>query len=200
MNKMNKMRRLILPVLIMSAASCGIAWGAEHPKAEHPKAKDPKAEHPKAIGDIVAVAANVDGLKTLLTAVRTAGLVEMLQGKGPFTLFAPTDEAFAKLPEGTLETLLKPENEEMLAHILTYHVILGRVRAADVKTSKVKAANGLELRVKVAKDGVTVDQASVVKTDIGASNGIIHLIDAVLLPAAPKASPEASRPKDHPGH
>ena len=177
-----------------------VAMGSIAQAGDHPQAKQAKAEHPKAGADIVAVAAGADDFKTLVTAIKTAGLVETLQGKGPFTVFAPTDKAFAALPEGTLENLLKPENKQMLVDILTYHVIAGKVMAADVKTSKVTTVNGQELGIQVKKDGVMVDQAKVIKTDIAASNGVIHVIDAVLLPAAPKKDPEKARPKDHPGH
>ena len=133
-------------------------------------------------GDIVVVASGAGSFNTLVAAVKAAGLVETLQGKGPFTVFAPTDEAFAKLPQGTVESLLKPENKEKLVAILTYHVVAGKVMAADVKTMKVKTVNGKELDVKVADGVVTVDNAKVIKTDVAASNGVIHVIDTVVLP------------------
>jgi len=132
--------------------------------------------------DIVAVASSAGSFKTLVAAVKAAGLVETLQGKGPFTVFAPTDEAFAKLPAGTVESLLKPENKEKLVAILTYHVVPGKVMAADVKTMKAKTVNGKELSIKVEGGAVTVDNAKVVKTDVAASNGVIHVIDTVVLP------------------
>jgi uncharacterized surface protein with fasciclin (FAS1) repeats len=132
--------------------------------------------------DLVAVAAGADNFKTLVAAVKAAGLVETLQGEGPFTVFAPTDEAFAKLPAGTVENLLKPENKEKLAAILTYHVVAGKVMAADVKTMKAKTVNGQSLDVKVAENTVTVDNAKVIKTDVAARNGVIHVIDTVVLP------------------
>ncbi len=132
--------------------------------------------------DIVAVAAGADNFKTLVAAVKAAGLVETLQGKGPFTVFAPTDEAFAKLPAGTVEDLLKPQNKQKLVAILTYHVVPGKVMAADVKTMKAKTVNGKELSIKVEDGKVTVDNAKLVKTDVMAENGVIHIIDAVLLP------------------
>ena len=132
--------------------------------------------------DIVAVAAGAGSFNTLVAAVKAAGLVETLQGPGPFTVFAPTDEAFAKLPKGTVEDLLKPENKEKLVSILTYHVVPGKVMAADVKTMKAKTVNGKELDVKVKSGAVTVDNAKVVKTDVAASNGVIHVIDTVVLP------------------
>ena len=132
--------------------------------------------------DIVAVASENGSFKTLVAAVKAAGLVETLQGKGPFTVFAPTDAAFAKLPAGTLETLLKPENKEKLAGILTYHVVPGKVMAADVKSGKVKTVNGKELDVKAWSGKVSVDGANVTTADVAASNGVIHVIDTVVLP------------------
>ena len=132
--------------------------------------------------DLVAVAGGADNFKTLVAAIKAAGLVETLQGKGPFTVFAPTDEAFAKLPAGTVEDLLKPENKEKLKGILLYHVVPGKVMAADVKTMKVKTAGGKELSIKVEGGSVMVDNAKVVKTDVLASNGVCHVIDTVVLP------------------
>jgi uncharacterized surface protein with fasciclin (FAS1) repeats len=117
-----------------------------------------------------------------VAALKAAGLVETLQGTGPFTVFAPTDEAFGKLPHGTVEDLLKPENKAKLVAVLTYHVVAGKVMAADVKTMKVKTVNGQSLDVKVTDGNVTVDNAKVVKTDVAASNGVIHVIDTVVLP------------------
>jgi len=140
------------------------------------------ADKPAAKEDIVAVAAAAGNFKTLVSAIKAAGLVKTLQGKGPFTVFAPTDEAFAKLPEGTLAELLKPENKAKLAGILTYHVVPGKVMAADVKTMQAKTVNGQELAIKVADGKVTVNDANVIKTDVAASNGVIHVIDAVVLP------------------
>ncbi len=132
--------------------------------------------------DIVAVAAGGENFKTLVAAVKAAGLVETLQGKGPFTVFAPTDEAFAKLPAGTVEDLLKPENKEKLVAILKYHVVPGRVLAADVKTMEAKTAQGQSVKLKVSDEGVMVDNAKVIKTDLLAENGVIHVIDTVILP------------------
>jgi len=133
-------------------------------------------------GDIVAVASGAGSFNTLVAAVKAAGLVETLQSAGPFTVFAPTDAAFAKLPKGTVEDLLKPENKAKLVAILTYHVVPGKVMAADVKTMKAKSVNGKELSIQVDAAGVTVDNAKVVKTDVAASNGVIHVIDTVVLP------------------
>jgi uncharacterized surface protein with fasciclin (FAS1) repeats len=132
--------------------------------------------------DIVAVASSAGSFNTLVAAVKAAGLVETLQGTGPFTVFAPTDEAFAKLPKGTVENLLKPENKEKLVAVLTYHVVPGKVMASDVKTMKAKTVNGQELDVKAWDGKVTVNGAKVVKNDVAASNGVIHVIDTVVLP------------------
>lgn len=132
--------------------------------------------------NIVGVAADAGSFNTLVAAVKAAGLADTLAGEGPFTVFAPTDAAFAKLPEGTVENLLKPENKDKLIAVLTYHVVPGKVAAADVKTMMAKTVNGQDLNIQVADGGVTVDNAKVVKTDIVASNGIIHVIDTVVLP------------------
>jgi len=134
--------------------------------------------------DIVAVAAGAENFKTLVAAVKAAGLVETLQGDGPFTVFAPTDEAFAKLPAGTLESLLKPENKDKLIAILKYHVIAGKVLAADVKTGNVKTVEGQNVKLVLSAEGVTVDNAKVIKTDVMAENGVIHVIDTVIIPKA----------------
>jgi len=132
--------------------------------------------------DIVDTAVNAGSFKTLAAALQAAGLVDTLKGKGPFTVFAPTDEAFAKLPAGTVETLLKPENKAKLTAILTYHVVPGNVKAADVvKLTSAKTVQGQTVAID-AKDGVKINNAKVVKADIETSNGVIHVIDTVLLP------------------
>lgn len=133
--------------------------------------------------DIVDTAVGAGSFKTLAAALKAADLVDTLKGKGPFTVFAPTDEAFAKLPPGTVESLLKPENKAKLVAVLTYHVVPGKVLAKDVvKLTEAKTVQGSSVKI-AAKDGkVKVDAANVVKTDIEASNGVIHVIDAVILP------------------
>jgi len=134
--------------------------------------------------DIVDTAVAAGSFTTLAKALEAAGLLETLKGAGPFTVFAPTDEAFAKLPAGTLDTLLKPENRAKLTRILTYHVVPGRVMAADVvKLHSATAVSGDTIAIATHGGGVTVDNAHVVKTDIAATNGVIHVIDAVILPA-----------------
>jgi len=163
---MKTIRILTLTAIVAASSFVGVAHAEPKEKAN----------------DIVAVASGNGSFNTLVAAVKAAGLVETLQGPGPFTVFAPTDEAFAKLPNGTVEDLLKPENKAKLVSILTYHVVAGKVMAADVKTMKAKTVNGQSLDVKVTDGAVTVDNAKVVKTDVAASNGIIHVIDTVVLP------------------
>ena len=135
--------------------------------------------------NIVETAVAAGSFTTLAKALQAAGLVDTLMGKGPFTVFAPTDEAFAKLPEGTIEELLKPENKAKLQAILTYHVVPGKVMASQVVGLKsAKTVNGESVTIAVMDGGVMIDNAHVVKTDIATSNGVIHVIDTVLLPAA----------------
>jgi uncharacterized surface protein with fasciclin (FAS1) repeats len=133
--------------------------------------------------DIVDTAVAAGSFNTLAKALQAAGLIDTLKGKGPFTVFAPTDEAFAKLPAGTLEDLLKPENKSKLQRILTYHVVAGKVGSSQVvKMSSAKAVSGDTITIKTSGQTVMVDNATVVKTDIPASNGVIHVIDTVILP------------------
>ena len=133
--------------------------------------------------DIVDTAVAAGTFKTLAKALQAAGLVETLKGAGPFTVFAPTDEAFAKLPAGTLESLLEPENKPKLQRILKAHVLAGKIMAADViKIDSAKAVSGDTLTIVSRDGGVTVDTRKVVKTDIDTTNGVIHVIDSVILP------------------
>lgn len=133
--------------------------------------------------DVVDTAVAAGSFQTLAKALTAADLIATLKGPGPFTVFAPTDEAFAKLPAGTVESLLKPENKAKLQRILTYHVVAGKVMAADVvKMSSATAVSGDTMSIAATGGGVTVDAAKVVQTDIVASNGVIHVIDAVILP------------------
>lgn len=134
--------------------------------------------------DVVATAIAADDFNTLVAAVKAAGLVETLQGEGPFTVFAPTDAAFAALPAGTVEDLLKPENKDQLVAVLTYHVVPGKVMSADLagKALDAETVQGTTVAVDATGDGVTVDGANVVTADVEASNGVIHIIDAVILP------------------
>jgi len=172
---------LVLPLASVTVADeCPVA-AAHKAKAQaaHVQTVAMKAESK----DIVDTAVGAGSFKTLVAAVQAAGLVETLKGAGPFTVFAPTDEAFAKLPAGTVETLLKPENKEKLVAVLTYHVVPGKVLAADVvKLTEAPTVQGSKAKVKVADGTVMIDGAKVVKTDIETSNGVIHVIDAVILP------------------
>ena len=157
---------------IGTLAALGITLAASNPAAAQAPAKD-----------LVDTAVAAGSFTTLAKALDAAGLVQTLKGPGPFTVFAPTDEAFAKLPAGTLEMLLKPENKAKLRRILTYHVVSGRVMAADVmKMSTAKAVSGDTLTVANAGGKVTIDKAHVVTADIAATNGVIHVVDTVLLP------------------
>ena len=134
--------------------------------------------------NIVETAIEAGSFKTLVAAVTAAGLAETLQGEGPFTVFAPTDEAFAKIPAATITDLLKPENKEKLAGILTYHVVSGKVLAADAaKLTSAKTVNGQEIKID-ATSGVKINDATVTTADVEASNGVIHIIDAVLMPSS----------------
>jgi uncharacterized surface protein with fasciclin (FAS1) repeats len=135
--------------------------------------------------DIIDTAVSAGQFKTLAAALQAAGLVETLKGAGPFTVFAPTDEAFAKLPAGTVDDLLKPENKDKLTAILTYHVVAGKVMAADVvKLTEAPTVNGKPLMVKVDGGTVMINDAKVASADVAASNGVIHVIDSVVLPPA----------------
>jgi len=155
----------VVPVLAVMIIGLGLSWGASPAK------------------DIVDTAVGAGSFNTLVAALKAAGLVETLKGKGPFTVFAPTDDAFKKLPPGTLEDLLKPENKEKLKGILTYHVVAGKVMAKDVvKMKSAKTVNGQSVTISMKDKDVMVDNAKVTKTDIVCSNGVIHVIDAVVLP------------------
>jgi len=142
------------------------------------------ADHHGMKADIVDTAVAAGSFNTLVAAVKAAGLVDVLKGDGPFTVFAPTDEAFAKLPAGTVEMLLKPENKDQLVAILTYHVVSGKVMSADLAGKALDAATvqGSTVAIDATGDAVMVDGATVIKADIKTSNGVIHVIDSVILP------------------
>jgi len=188
---------LIIPAFALAAcssektASNGMESAKNEGKkmaASQPAGDDMKkmADEGKAAmgGDIIAVATGAGQFKTLAKALGAAGLVDTLKGEGPFTVFAPTDAAFAKLPEGTLKSLLEPENKEKLKTILTYHVVPGKVPASKVTgMSSAKTVAGPEIAIAVEDGKVMLnDSATVVKTDVEASNGVIHVIDSVILP------------------
>jgi uncharacterized surface protein with fasciclin (FAS1) repeats len=183
---------LVLPMVASAVADeCPVAAAQKAQAMAHAKAQ--AKAHVQVVAfnadrkDIVDTAVGAGSFKTLVAAVQAAGLVETLKGAGPFTVFAPTDEAFAKLPAGTVESLLKPENKEKLVAVLTYHVVPGKVMAADVvKLTEAPTVQGSKAKVKVADGTVMIDNAKVVKTDIETSNGVIHVIDAVILPPAGK--------------
>jgi uncharacterized surface protein with fasciclin (FAS1) repeats len=139
------------------------------------------ADEPAAAGTIVDVASSTDGFSTVVAAVQAAGLVDTLNGEGPFTVFAPNDAAFAALPAGLVDALLLPENKDALTKILTYHVVLGTVMAADVTDGDVATVEGQNVTLSTA-DGVTVNGAKVIQADVVASNGVIHVIDSVIVP------------------
>lgn len=166
------MKKHFATTLIAAAASLGLAFTPA------------SAEHHKAMKkDIVDTAVAAGQFETLAAALGAAGLVDTLKGDGPFTVFAPTDEAFAKLPAGTVESLLKPENKDQLTAILTYHVVPGKVKAADVvKLDSASTVNGADVSISVKGDAVMINNATVVSADVKASNGVIHVIDTVLLP------------------
>jgi uncharacterized surface protein with fasciclin (FAS1) repeats len=173
----------VAAALTLAACSSSTDDTAATPAAsESAAAAEPSmaSEAPMA-GDIIEVASTTDGFATLTAAVTAAGLVETLQGEGPFTVFAPTDEAFAALPAGVLDALLLPENKDALTKILTYHVVAGKVMAADVTDGDVPTVEGQTVTLSTA-DGVTVNGAKVIQADVETSNGVIHAIDAVILP------------------
>jgi transforming growth factor-beta-induced protein len=166
-------------MLHLSFRSAVVACGG----AEAKPAQEPTTAGTIAKSDIVDTAANAGSFKTLVAAVKAADLESTLRGPGPFTVFAPTDEAFAKLPAGTVESLLKPENKDKLKAILTYHVVSGNVgSAAAMKLTTAKTVSGKELKLDASSGSLHVGKATVTKADIASSNGVIHVIDTVLLP------------------
>jgi uncharacterized surface protein with fasciclin (FAS1) repeats len=173
------MRKVIALALVasISFAACGSDDEAE---TEETVTEETVAEA-AAAGDIVAVASSTEGFSTLVAALSAAGLVETLQGAGPFTVFAPSDDAFAALPAGLLEKLLLPENVAVLTSILTYHVVSGTVMSADIMAGDVPTVEGSTVALDTAS-GVTVNGATVTTADVAASNGVIHVIDAVMVP------------------
>ena len=167
---MKNFKSLLLAILLVSIT--GFAANAQTQMTSKSKSLD-----------IVDLAISQENLSTLVAAVKAGGLVETLKGKGPFTVFAPTNEAFAALPAGTLESLLKPENKDQLVQILTYHVVSGKVMSTDLKDGMTaKTVQGSEVKIGISKDGVKVNDAKVIKADVNASNGVVHVIDKVILP------------------
>jgi uncharacterized surface protein with fasciclin (FAS1) repeats len=166
---------------VVAASNCGSDHGASDSSEKASSKSDYTKKDKMDNKDIVDTAIGAGSFNTLVTAVKAAGLVETLKGEGPLTVFAPTDEAFDKLPEGTVEALLK--DKEKLTAILTYHVVPGAVKANDVvKLEKAETLNGQSISIKVNEGTVMVDEATVVATDIICSNGVIHVIDNVIMP------------------
>ena len=189
--RFTKLPRTVATVSVVAAAGLALGACSSSSKAATTSppttAADTTMTTAPAAKTIVEIAASNPDFSTLVAAVKAAGLADTLSSTGPFTVFAPTNDAFAKLPAGTLETLLKPENKEKLAAILTYHVLPGAVMASDVQPGKVKTVNGATFTVATENGDVILtdgqgNKAKVIKTDIVASNGVIHVIDAVLLP------------------
>lgn len=178
-----KTKSILIPLIALGATTALVS--AEH----HEEMEKPKAEA-GATKDIVTIASGAEDFSTLVAAVKAAGLVETLQGAGPFTVFAPTNAAFEALPEGTVVSLMEPENKEKLKAILLYHVIPSKVMAADVAPMKVATAGGAEATVTIDGETVMIDGAKVVRTDIVASNGVIHVIDKVIMPPADEKAAE----------
>ncbi len=182
------MKKLLAPLAIIGLlVSCG-SDDSDVATTEAPTTEAPTTEAPAEAQDIVAIASGNEDFTTLVAAVAAAGLVEVLQGEGPFTVFAPTNDAFAALPAGLVDKLLLEENKDVLVKILTYHVVSGAVLAADVTAGEVPSVEGQNITV-TTEGGVMVNNAKVIATDIIASNGVIHVIDAVILP--PDVDPSA---------
>jgi uncharacterized surface protein with fasciclin (FAS1) repeats len=182
------MKKLLAPLAIIGLlVSCG-SDDSDVATTEAPTTEAPTTEAPAEAQDIVAIASGNEDFSTLVAAVAAAGLVEVLQGEGPFTVFAPTNDAFAALPAGLVDKLLLEENKDVLVKILTYHVVSGAVLAADVTAGEVPSVEGQNITV-TTEGGVMVNNAKVIATDIIASNGVIHVIDAVILP--PDVDPSA---------
>ena len=188
-------KSLIAGVAVAALALAGCAAEVEEVVVEEPEVtvEEPtEVEEPaveEELGTIVDVAVAAGTFQTLVAAVQAAGLVDTLSGEGPFTVFAPTDEAFAALPEGLVEALLLEENLETLVTILTYHVVSGAVFSGDVTTGDVASVEGSTIAVEATDAGVTVNGANVIAVDIEASNGVIHVIDAVILPEGLDVTP-----------
>ena len=188
------MRKLLAPLAIVGLlVSCGgddsdVTPATEPATTEETTTEAPAEEAGEEATDIVAIASGNEDFSTLVAAVAAAGLVETLQGEGPFTVFAPTNDAFAALPAGLVDKLLLPENKDLLVKILTYHVVSGTVLAADVTAGEVPTVEGQNITI-TTDMGVQVNGATVTATDIIASNGVIHVIDAVILP--PDVDPSA---------
>jgi len=186
MTKNLLMTAALTAVVSIASAQCGGSKASASANADFGQAtasSDAGVIAPIGEPDLIDLAVSVEDLSTLVTAVKAAGLVETLKGKGPFTIFAPTNKAFADLPAGTLDMLLKPENKEKLVKVLTYHVVAGEYPAAKVKDGmKPATVEGSTISIKVNDKGVMINDARVIKADVEASNGVVHVIDKVILP------------------
>jgi uncharacterized surface protein with fasciclin (FAS1) repeats len=169
-------------VALFGVISAPAAMAGSYSSSDKQSAQESQVIAAESKETVVDIAASADSFKILTAALKAAELVDALQGEGPFTVFAPTDEAFNALPEGTLAKLLKPENKDRLVKILTYHVIPGAVTSADLKSGKVATLEGSEVTI-VLGDSVEIDDAQVVQSDVKASNGVIHVIDKVIVPS-----------------
>jgi uncharacterized surface protein with fasciclin (FAS1) repeats len=182
---------VVLALMLAMATATSVSFGEaaaksearSEAKSEQSESKSDKSDAKSDAKDVVETAVAAGKFKTLAAALKAADLIDTLKGPGPFTVFAPTDEAFEKLPAGTVEELLKPENKEKLKAILTYHVVAEKATSKDVAGMKsAKTVNGKQLKIRVKDGEVMVDKATVTKADIETSNGVIHVIDTVLMP------------------
>jgi uncharacterized surface protein with fasciclin (FAS1) repeats len=177
-----------IAVFLLANATMHQSTQAQNPKMAEdcpqsaPKLSNIVANKPSNSGTVVDIAANNSSFTTLVQAVKAAELVETLSGEGPFTVFAPTNKAFAALPKGTLEKLLKPENKKILQSILTYHVVSGNVLSKDLRSGKISTVQGSRVNVRVRHGKIRVNGAKVISADIKGTNGVVHVIDQVLLP------------------
>lgn len=189
---MNTTRFLAIAVLLIASGTIVAAQAQEHPQKHDDQAKMEN--------DVLSVARDAGNYETFLAAVQAAGLTKKLQSKGPFTVFAPTDEAFAELPAGTVDDLLEPANKARLAGLLANHVVPGTILQADMKTMKATNVSGQDLAIRVVEGVATVNGARIVEPDLVASNGIIHGIRSVILSTEPVERQADDKPKDHPAH
>ena len=192
-----------LVVLLVSTVTFQLAPAQDHPStADHPSSAEhpAKAEHPVAANNLLAVAADDGNFTTFVAAIEAAGLVEKFQSEGRYTVFAPTDQAFAKLPAGMMEDLLKPANKAKLAGLLACHVVPGEIMVANMKTMKATSVSGNDLNITVTYGVVMVNDARVVSADMVAANGVIHAIDTVIILDDAGQMPASATPKDHPAH